>query len=287
MFTPDSATREAENFLRELNVTELPVDPFAIAKDLGIKLIPKQIDSEGVSGMLIRDDDQFAIVYATHIDSEGFQRFSISHEIGHYKLPGHVDAIFNEENVHQSRAGFVSNDQYEREADHFAAGLLMPTDLFLAHMKTAGEGLDAIEKLASICITSISATAIRYVQQTDIPAAVIQSVSSTIEWCWMSNVLKEIPGLDWIKKCTSLPRNTATYDFNRNKSNVIEAKRIDSTSNLQDWFNCQFDVEVIEEVKGLGKYGRTLTVLTAEEFDLEELQEEEEIDDSWTPHFRR
>jgi hypothetical protein len=47
----------------------------------------------GVSGMLLRNGDDFGILYATHIKSSGFQRFSISHELGHYFLPGHIDAV--------------------------------------------------------------------------------------------------------------------------------------------------------------------------------------------------
>ena len=42
----------------------------------------------------------------------------------------------------ESRAGFASGDKYEMEADYFAAGLLMPQQLFIPAMRQAGEGLD-------------------------------------------------------------------------------------------------------------------------------------------------
>jgi Zn-dependent peptidase ImmA (M78 family) len=80
-----------------------------------------QKKADGVSGMLLRHGNNFGIVYATNIRSQGFQRFSISHELGHYFLPGHVDQILTE-GVHVSRAGFITADPYELEADHFAAG---------------------------------------------------------------------------------------------------------------------------------------------------------------------
>ena len=85
--------------------------------------MPKPARDAGVSGMLIRVGNEFAIGYATHIDNEPFQRFSVSHELGHYFLPGHVDAVIGESGIHESRAGFASNDRYEIEADRFAAGL--------------------------------------------------------------------------------------------------------------------------------------------------------------------
>ena len=289
MLSPEHATIEAEKFLQEQNIMALPIDPIAIAGKLGILVQAKPASTKGVSGMLIRNstNDQFAIAYATHIKSMGFQRFSVSHELGHYQLPGHVEAVLGSQNIHESRAGFVSDNTYEREADHFAAGLLMPSDLFRKELKAAGEGMDAIETLAAKCITSLPATAIRYMQHTEIPATVILSVGDHIEWCFMSNELKEIPGLDWIKKHEPLPKSTTTYTFNKDNSNIASAKRKDTTGNLQDWFNGRYNIEVVEEVKGLGQYGRTLTVLTVENLDIEELQENENLEESWIPHFRR
>ena len=86
--------------------------------------------SGGVSGMLLRHGDMFGILYATHVKSEGFRNFSVSHELGHYFLEGHIDHILPEDGAHTSHAGFVSGDPYEMEADQFAAGLLMPETPF-------------------------------------------------------------------------------------------------------------------------------------------------------------
>jgi len=84
--------------------------------------------------MLLRHGDVFGILYATHIASEGFQRFSIAHELGHYFLEGHIDHILPKDGVHESHAGFVSADPYELEADQFAGGLLMPSAPFSARL---------------------------------------------------------------------------------------------------------------------------------------------------------
>ena len=109
-----------------------------------------------------------------HIDSVGFH-FSVAHELGHYYLPGHIDAVLSNSDVHESRAGFASGDRYEIEADLFAATLLMPRTLFTRAMSTAGDGLPAIEKLAEQCHTSLTATAIRYARCTREPVAVVLS----------------------------------------------------------------------------------------------------------------
>ena len=82
------------------------------------------------------------------------------------------------------------DDQYEREADLFAAALLMPTKLFLEAAKHAGDGLKAIEKLAGICRTSLEATAIRFAVTNRDPIAVILSHGQTIDYAFMSESLR-------------------------------------------------------------------------------------------------
>jgi hypothetical protein len=116
------ATQQGEQVVRERGLS-LAVDPIALVRDLGIEVAPKPARAGGVSGMLIRVGDFYGIAYATHINNEGFKRFSVAHELGHYFLPGHIDAVFRDGDIHESRAGFVSGDRYELEADHFAAGL--------------------------------------------------------------------------------------------------------------------------------------------------------------------
>ena len=76
------AKQKAEAFLRDEGVTTLPVDPFTIAASRDIEVKAKPDTAGGVSGMLLRHSDAFGILYATHIPSEGFQRFSVGHKLG-------------------------------------------------------------------------------------------------------------------------------------------------------------------------------------------------------------
>jgi hypothetical protein len=84
IFSLKLARQTAEAFLKEEGLLSLPVDPFDIAASRDIVVEGKPENTEGVSGMLLRHGNNFGIVYATHIQSPGFQRFSISHELGHY-----------------------------------------------------------------------------------------------------------------------------------------------------------------------------------------------------------
>jgi Zn-dependent peptidase ImmA (M78 family) len=219
------AALEAERVVREHNITALKVDPIALANKLGIEVIAKPASSSGVSGMLIRFENQFGIAYATHIDSLGFRRFSIAHELGHYFLPGHIDAVFADGNIHQSRADFNCADKYEIEADHFAARLLMPNSLFSSALRRAGEGLAAVEQLAAICETSLTATAIRYTQCSHDSVAIVVSTGQHIDYCFMSKSLRELKGLDWIRKNQPLPIGSPTHALSTQPDSVCRADR--------------------------------------------------------------
>ena len=240
--------------------------------------------------MLIRYGEQFCIAYATHITSLGFRRFTIAHELGHYFLEGHIDAIFKDGGVHESRAGFVSAVSYELEADHFAARLLMPNALFSAALRRAGEGFAAIESMAGLCQTSLPATAIRYAECTYEPVAVIVSTGNSVDFCIMSKALRECDGIDWIRKKQPLPLNSATRLFNGDQERVRRAERIESESPFQDWFGGNLRIIAREDVVGLGSYGKTLTVLNGIELpeDADDPDDDEDnLAESWTPRFRR
>jgi hypothetical protein len=180
--------------LREMKIDGLRVDPVAIAASKDILVRAKPDTVEGVSGMLVKAGDQFGIMYATNIPSKGFQKFSIAHELGHYCIEGHCDALLSN-GIHYSQAGFRSSDPFEQEADYFAAALLMPELTFKKEMNRQDPGLTCIEELRKACETSLTATAIRYANLTPDGIAVILSSGASIEYCFMSEGLKEAKGI--------------------------------------------------------------------------------------------
>ena len=283
------ATLAAEQIIKGLGIATLPIDPKKIARDRGIEVVAKPMTAHGVSGMLVRYGNEFAIVYATHLENKGFENFSVAHELGHYFLPGHAEAVISgDSGSHLSRAGYSSGDKYEAEADRFAAGFLMPRHLFFPALHKAGSGLAAIECLAGLCKTSLHATAIRFTQCCRDPVAIVISRGGTIDHCFMSEALTNVEGIDWLRKREGLPRNSATYAFNQVTDNVRRGIRVEETSDLQHWFGGRRSLEICEDVVGLGRYGKTLTVLY--DIDIPEPEDEEDeqsLIDSWTPRFKR
>lgn len=155
---------KAQEMLNDAGVTSLPVKPIEIAQHFEIDVQAKSATTSGASGWLVRVGSDFAIIYATHIDSEGFQNFSIAHELGHYWLEGHPDHIFQDGNEHVSYAGFNSTDPIEREADYFAACLLMPKSMCKPLINKSLDGMAAVTSLATNCKTSLVAAALRYIE---------------------------------------------------------------------------------------------------------------------------
>jgi hypothetical protein len=283
------ASLMAEQIIKGAGISSLPIDPKAFARGKGIEVEAKPPGSAGVSGMLVRVGNEFAIAYSTHLDNEGFENFSVGHELGHFYLSGHMDAVIPGGNgVHESRAGFNSKDRYEIEADRFSVGFLMPRHLFFPALERAGRGLSAIEAMSALCKTSLHSTAIRFVQCTREPMAIVLSMGGRIDHCFMSDSLKNTRGIDWLRKREAVPRGTPTHTFNQDPTNVAHAVRIEQTSNLQQWFGGNRSVEISEDVVGLGRYGKTLTVLY--DIELPEPEEEDEeaaLIESWTPRFKR
>jgi hypothetical protein len=273
------AEAEAARVIERFNINSLPVCPFTIAHKCEISVHARDSTEAGVSGFLMRVGSAFAIFHASHIRNDGFIRFTVAHELGHYFLPDHPQRLFpHGDGIHQSKSGFVSHDREERQADHFAAALLMPEPLFVPAARRAGQGFSAIQLLADECKTSITSTAIRYTKFCDDAMAVIVSSGSRVEYCFLSERLRDAKRFTWLKKGDLIPPRSTTASFNKTSDNVSEGREQEGSSYLDEWFDDAPQVEMNEDVVGLGSYGRTLTVLFTDE-DLADEDEGEEDDD--------
>lgn len=288
-FQIQMARRQGELKAREKGYDRFPVDPFAIAEAEDITIEAKASDRVGVSGGIIFHDDSVGIFYATDIKSEGFRRFTVAHELGHYFLEGHPEEILKTAPIHLSRAGFSQgSNSIELEADHFASGLLMPTRLVGEVIGSNRVGLEGIVALSEIAKCSLTASAIRSAECSDYPMAVVVSSGDKVAYAFMSNSFKKLDKLTFLRKGTSLP-TTHTLEFNSVMENVRSARSICGETSLAQWFSCERRLALDEEIIGLGSYGYTLTVLSSDELaedpDDEGHEEEEALVASWTPKF--
>jgi hypothetical protein len=230
----------------------------------------------------MKSGDSFGIGYSTSIKNPGFINFTVGHELGHYFLDGHVVKLFATGSLHASHSGFISDDTCEREADLFAASLLMPEVLFRKATRVAGQGFPAIEFLANKCGTSITATAIRYAEFSEDPVVVIVSSGGMVEYCCLSPAIQELGGITWLKRGDAIPGTTTTGKFQSHAQNILDAAKDEGFSMLDDWIDGTPRIEMKEDVVGLGDYEKILTVLFTEEIvEPEDPDEPEDTFDRW------
>ena len=280
------AQSKGANIAKKFGDNSLPVDLSAIAGRHNI-LVQAKPGIEGVSGMLLRHGNSFGIMYSSHITSEGFRRFSIAHELGHYFLEGHLDHILPDKgSIHKSSAGFASSDSYELEADYFASGLLMPDNLILPIIRKAAPGFSTIKKIAESCKTSLVSSAIRYASLSEDATAIILSEGRSVIFAFLSQSMKSLPEISWPAKNSLVPADSLTARFNENKDLVLRGSFNEDEIDVEVWLGGNKSFQVKEEVKGLGSYGKALTVLTCSN-SIEEMLNSEENDllDSWEPKF--
>ncbi len=111
--------------------SSIPVDVEGLAMALGL-YVEKQDNLGNISGIIKRRNDKYIIV-VNNEHPEVRQRFTISHEIGHFfyhrnKIGDGIvdDALYR----HSDCKGIINNNvnlEDEKQANNFAANLLMPT----------------------------------------------------------------------------------------------------------------------------------------------------------------
>lgn len=156
-------------------------------------------------------------------------------------------------------------------------------------MGRAHLGLADIESLRDACKTSLTATAIRYAELTDDAVAVIVSAGRSIEFCILSEAMKSLPDLSWLKRGAPVPIQTVTSRFNAERSRVARAERDEEEIDVLDWLGGSRSSIVREEVLGLGRYGKTLTVLSSRKIgqDTDDDDDEDDLVEQWTPRFKK
>lgn len=122
------AERCAQELLTRHSVVEPPTPIAKLANAEGILLIEEPFHDDEVSGVLLREPERTTII-VNAANAAVRQRFTIAHEIGHYKL--HKGTVYLDGRARVNfRDGLTSmaTNREEIEANTFAAALLMPPD---------------------------------------------------------------------------------------------------------------------------------------------------------------
>lgn len=239
------------------------VDPAAIAAAYGISFSFGHYE-EAFDGLLECKASRFHIYI--NVDSNRSKdspraRFSFAHELGHYFIDWHRCALERGAPPHCSESDFASSISVEREADLFAANLLLPKE---SVRRAAGKriGVSEIQKLAEQFGTSLSATAIRCAQLSLVPLIVMRWSASGRMWCWSSENFAQLTGNKAYRALDKIPLDSVTRQtIDTGRELTTDARG----TTLATWFpwicrGSQADEILLEECVGLGRYG-VLTVL--------------------------
>jgi hypothetical protein len=180
--------RTAQQVLREFCISQpSQIDIEAIAAELGV--YPQYAPLQGCDARLLLNVKQGSGIATVNssISEIARKRFSLAHEIGHFKLHSKQKNRWECTGLDFLK-WYLRNDE-EPEANTFAAELLIPEDIFRKYcfeMKRK-PGFSSVSELAQIFNTSLTATAIRYVSIGNYPCALIASQDGKILWFRASN----------------------------------------------------------------------------------------------------
>jgi IrrE N-terminal-like domain len=195
----DFVETEAFHVLKDYygEAIKLPVDPELIGDKLGLSWVWGEIEDPEPGNPRkifagLYPGRKEVVMNEIHVDlftsKPGFENFTKAHEVGHWIL--HVDraaidhpTLFEIEGDDPILCRAGDENWIERQADWFAAGLLMPQKLFLETVSHYPLGhRDVQRELASIFGVTISALVTR-LRQFDLPHVTVDGdvVSSLAE----------------------------------------------------------------------------------------------------------
>ena len=154
------------------------IDLHEIAWRVG-KLVITECSMNNCEGRLVTDGETGVIRVNRDIIHTGRQRFTISHEIGHFCLNHHERKMF--ESHYDSRA--KQRGCIETEANYFASELLMPSKIVNRTFSEVLPEIQSLVQLAEQYQTSILATALKFIELTKAPCILV-SIDNTgrIKW---------------------------------------------------------------------------------------------------------
>lgn len=175
----------AERLLLSLGIsTPADIDLEAIAWFVGAKV--KYRPLQGCEALIVGNDKN-SIISINSRSSPQRKRFSIAHELGHWHHHRGRHLFCHTEDI---GGGGDRRSQLERDADRYAADLLMPSYMFTPIVRRISRpSFQSIKDVAALFDTSLVATAIRLVETGIFPCMVICHSEQGRNWFARSSLI--------------------------------------------------------------------------------------------------
>lgn len=243
------AADRAESLIAEFGISDpRDIDIEAIAFDAGV-----QVEYQELSGCeaTLAGFANRAVATVKRSQYRGRERFSIAHELGHWSL--HRGQSFRCR-VDDPGENLASDRAVEKEADTYAAHLLMPSRLFNPAIKQLGRpGFRELDELGESFQTSLLATSIRLANINTLPVIVACYGAQGLRW---HITAQDVPKRWWLHQ--QLDDDSFAYDlYHAGKERPKPGKQSGET-----WFENDDaeDYELLEHCIG-GRAGEVLVLL--------------------------
>jgi hypothetical protein len=195
----EAAADFAERIVKDLGIAAPPVSPFRILRSEKRRITACGDDfGDAFDGRLEYQRPRFLLFYNTKYDAWPHSgehhpkvNFTVAHELAHFFLDAHRNYLKHGGRPHGSQTEFVSDNNSEREADAFAAGLLMPTFLADAVVNHGPPTLEAVKNGRGVFEVSLTSMMVRWVQVSNFPCAMCSVRNGAIEWGFTSEAFKK------------------------------------------------------------------------------------------------
>lgn len=211
---------------------------------------------KNLEGVLVRS--RRVIGVRNDIPEIGRTRFTITHELGHWEMHPGLDQLqaCTAADIH----GYKGSAE-ELEANAFAAEFLMPDFMLTDQLRFLSPTVETVKKLSARFQTSLTATAVRLCEYTNLPVFVAFSSGGRLRWYRRSAKARdyfflrlgaELDGDSIARYCTDSP------------DEATEPVEVESSA----WFPDDYRRDrfrVLEESVELGDYGVTLSIITVDD----------------------
>jgi len=258
----------------EINISEIAMERGAYVRER---------DIDGAEAWLVRKGSRAIITINSKIYEQGRKRFAIAHELGHFEM--HHDSqlvICSDEDMYVWN---LSKSQ-EIEANEFASCILMPEIIFSHYVKKEAPNMDRVSELSSEFGTTLTATAIRYIQLSLEPCAVAVSKNCTLKWYKKSDSF----GFH-LKVGEKLSQDTYAFDFFDGSELPMCPRKVPAYAWVAG--DIDRDGEIIEHSIALKSYDVVLSLLWIDKDIRSRFQERDDeepkfdLTDKFTPDGKR
>lgn len=231
---------------------ELVIENLAMA--MNIIVVDARLDS--ASARLVRQGDYGLIRVSDRLFLSGQRRFAIAHELGHFVLHKKVSQLLACTDA--DIRGSYRTSPFEIEASIFAGALLMPQELFETRTAKTVPTTEIIKGLADEFDTSLTATALRYVETSRDYCVVVVSENNKIRW-WRASESFANHDLS-IERKQALPKFSAAAAYFQNGAAPATPIEVE----LRDWLGDKSGIDsdyVIEQAIPLSEYGQVISLI--------------------------